>query len=224
MPGGLPLGVINNLQGLQASRGAKTTPAFPPTVLDPWASPDHWDSIAINGAPWGKGTQVGGGIVVRRHKRFYAIDQKDAKGQDGSTQTYSGAHPKSFELVFRIWTSAQWQYFNVSILPFFFYSGTQNKVQAVTVDYPGLALLNIARVLVDDIGGLDVDDKDKMGTMVVTVREYLPAALGNASVTPVGPPPPPSFVGYTPSPKIAQLTQVAQQLSNQANSEPATLP
>jgi hypothetical protein len=167
---------------------------------------------------------MGGGIEVKGASRFYKIDQKDAKGQDGSTQTYVGSHPKTFRLVFRMWTSLQWAYWNTGILPFFYYSGVINKVVPLALVHPATAIVGINSVLTDDIGCPEVDESTKMTTQIITVREYLPAALGNASVTPVGPPPPPSFVGYTPSPKIAQNQAIIQQLQNQLNSEPSTLP
>jgi hypothetical protein len=199
---------------------------WPPQVPDPWSKPDSWDSIAFNGTIWGKGTATGGGIEVKGASRFYKIDQKDAKGQDGSTQTYVGSHPKPFRLVFKIWTSVQWIYWNTFILKFFYYSGVINKVVPIAIDHPATSVLGITAVLAEDIGAPEIDDLTKMATQIITVREYLPAVLGNASVTPVGPPPPPptSFATAPYNAKIAQNQAIIQQLQNQLNSEPSTLP
>lgn len=200
--------------------------AFPAQVPDPFTQPDAWDSISVSGVPWGKGTPQGGKIQVRGCSRFYKIDQKDSKGQDGSTQTYLGSHPKTFRLIFSIWTALQWTYWNATILPFFFYSGVINKVNPIQIQHPALAVVGVTSILVDDIGSPEIDEQTKELRMVLTVREYLPAAPGNASVTPVGAAPPasPGFVGYTPSPKIQQLTQIAAALQAQVAGGPATLP
>ena len=194
----------------------------PPQVSDPFAHPDTWDTIYINGTPWGTASPVGGKVTVRGASRFYKIDQKDAKGQDGSTQTYVGTHPKAFRIIFGLWTSAQWAYWNQLIISAFYYSGVIGKVYPVPIYHPATSLVGITTIITDDIGAPEIDDRTKEATIVVTVREYYPAAPGNASVTPVGPAAPsPGAPGFTPNPKVVQLQVEAAYLAGQVYGGPA---
>lgn len=199
--------------------------AWPPIVSDPWSDPVSWDTILVSGKPWGTGTLVGGGILVRGATRFYRIDQKDAKGQEGSTQTYLGTRPKPFKLVFRMWTTKQFQYFNTQILPLFFYTGnfsSGQQVYTIPIAHPQCAMCNIASVLTDEIGPIEVDEHTKMLHFTIGVREYYPAQPGNASTTPTAPNPNAGTgkPGYAPPVKI-QINQLTiEQLQRQAGLGP----
>jgi hypothetical protein len=199
---------------------------FPVQVPSPISNPNSWDSISISGVLWGANTPYGGKITVQGASRFYKIDQKDAKGQDGSTQTYVGTHPKPFRLIFEMWTSQQWAFWNSLTSPIFYMSGVLGKVIPLDIIHPATSILGINRILVDDIGQPEINEQTKMIRQVITVREFLPAAPGNASVTPLGPTPPtgPQFAGYKPSARIQQLVQEEANLQAQVAGGPKTLP
>lgn len=182
--------------------------AWPPVVPDPWIDPVSWDTIYISNVPWGTNYLAGGKITVKGARRFFKWDPKEAKGQDGTNPTYLGTRPKPFHLVFGMWTPEQWAYWNNNILPFFYYSGVIGKVFPLPIAHPACAICNITNVITEDIGAPDVDEGTKLLTQVITVREYLPAAAGNASVTPVGPNPNagPKKPGLVPSAKVQELT------------------
>ena len=186
--------------------------AFPPQIPDPWSLPNLYDSITVAAVPWGTGTPMGGGVRVRGAMRYYKIDQKDAKGQDGATQTYVGTHPKPFKIIFRIWTSAQWAYFNTSLLPLFYYSGVVGKVIPLPIIHPATAIVGISSILTGEIGPYEFNEETKEMLFPIEVREYLPALPGSASVTPIGPSAPsgPTIPGLTVSPLVAlKIAQVA---------------
>ena len=200
--------------------------AWPPFVSDPWSDPTSWDTIWISGVPWGGPYTVGGKITVRGASRFFKWDPKEAKGQDGTNPTYLGTRPKPFKLIFQMWTSAQWDYWNNSVLPFFYYSGVIGKVWPLPLSHPATSICNISNIITEDIGQPEVDDDTKLLTQVIVVREYLPAAVGNASVTPVGPNPAvgPPKPGRVPSPAVQAAQGEVGALEEQAANQPSSLP
>jgi hypothetical protein len=162
------------------------------TSPSPYAAPSLWDQIQIGGLTWGGFTtdnpvRCGGGIEIRGATRFYKIDQKDGAGLDGATQTYRGQKPKPFDLIFSWWTDLQdawWVTFSTQ----FNYSASKPGLPppVFQVYHPKLARLNIDSILVEEVGGTDVHPDSKLATARVRVRQFLPPALVNASVTPLG--------------------------------------
>lgn len=164
----------------------------------PWVNAPDWDSCTVGGGYWGWKYQDsipllrGSKVRVIGAKRKYKIEVKDPQGSDGCIQTYRGVKFSPFDLAFYIYTDDQYSYFHDSILPILKFSGFKSapnpaQVQALKVYHPILANLDIAAMLVEEIGGIDPQE-DGPGVFVCKVKcvEYLPPPPQNTTVTPTG--------------------------------------
>lgn len=176
----------------------------------PFSDPRTWDTITIAGQSWY------GKIDVKRAKRKYKWDVKDASGIEGATQTYRGKRPEPFGLKFWIWTDemwTQWKGFSTA----FQYSGIKGVVIPVDVGYPALAAAGISQIVCDDLGILERESEDLMWAVTVTVREYFPPLLLNATKTPPGAASTtPPVTGVVPNPAVAALQAKVAALQQQA--------
>jgi hypothetical protein len=172
------------------------------SVPDPFSFPALWDTISINGMPWGG--QAGSGVLdpsypmfarvrIEGATRFYKVDQKDGQGLDGATQTFRGVKPKPFKLRFMWYTAAQHAYWALFSYQFIY---TGSKVVGIppvfSVSHPALQLLYISAILVDEVGQVDVNEDTKLAQAVVTVRQFYPPPPVAATATPVSAPPAPA--------------------------------
>jgi hypothetical protein len=164
----------------------------------PWVNPSDWDSGTIGGVVWGwkyagQFTQLAGSkLRVVGAKRKYKIEVKDPQGSDGSVQTYRGVKFSPFDLVFFIYTDAQYAYFINNVLPILKFSGFKSatspaNVRSLGVYHPALAAVDIAALLVEEIGAIEPqEDGPNMFECRVRCIEFLPAPATNTTVTPAG--------------------------------------
>lgn len=164
----------------------------------PWVNSSDWDSITIGGVVWGWkfGSQnmqlVGSKVRIMGAKRRYKIEVKDPQGSDGSVQTYRGVKFSPFDIVFSIYTDEQYAYFQTNLLPVLKFSGFKSapnpaQVQSLSVYHPSLAQVDIAALLVEEIGAIEPkEDGPNMFECKVRCVEYLPPPPANTTVTPSG--------------------------------------
>jgi hypothetical protein len=175
------------------------------SVPDPFNFPALWDTIYINGMPWGG--QLGSGaldpsypmfakIRIEGATRFYKVDQKDGQGLDGATQTFRGVKPKPFKLIFSWYTAAQHTYWALFSYQFIY---TGSKVVGIppvfSVSHPALALLYISAILIDEVGQVEINEDTKLARAVVTARQFYPPPPVAATATPTSAPPAPAPPG-----------------------------
>lgn len=179
------------------------------TSPSPFSFGQLWDTVEIQGMPWGGPAGMGAKVEIVGATRFYKIDQKDGQGLDGATQTFRGQKPKPFKIVFSWWTEQQHDYWAFYSAQFNYTASKPGFPPPVYAIYhPKLALLGISAILVESVGAVDVDESTKIAKSVLEVRQFLPATLAPATVTPnaAAPIPPPVIAGTaTPSAEQALL-------------------
>ncbi len=145
----------------------------------PFEDPKSWDTITIQGLSWY------GKFEIRRGRRKYKWDVKDASGVEGATETYRGKRPEVFTIRFFVWTDLMWTNWKLFSLAFQ-YSGIKGIVIPVDVVHPALNAAGISQMVCDALGTLEKVSDDQMWAVDVEVREYFPPLLLNATTTPVG--------------------------------------
>jgi hypothetical protein len=162
---------------------------------DPFNFAQAWDSIQIGLFTWGGPSGFFGKIQIKGATRFYKIDQKDGQGLDGATQTYRGQKPKPFKLVFS-WgfqnltpvTPAQQHAYWVLFSAQFNYTGSKLGLPppVYQVYHPGLQLLGIGAILVEEVGMVEIDERTNIASSTVGVRQFYPVLPAPSTSTPVG--------------------------------------
>jgi hypothetical protein len=185
----------------------------------PFVDAKSWDTISISGVSWY------GKFEIRRAKRLYKWQVKDASGVEGATQTYRGKRPEPFTIKFYIWTDLMWTNWR-GFSQFFQYSGIKGLVTPVDVVHPSLNATGISQIVCDNLGTLERESDDQMWAVDVFVREYFPPLLLNATSTPPGAAATSATtaVGVVPSPAIAAKEAQIAALLAQAAALASTLP
>ena len=177
------------------------------TQPSPYFQSQSWDTIFINGAPWGGPTGMGGAIEIDGASRFFKVQQNDGQGLDGATQIYRGTKPKPFKLIFSWWNDEQDAYWAFFVYPMVNYRASKPGLPPPVYDvsYPSLATLGIGAILIEEIQAQRVNPDTKLSRAVMIVREFLPPFPLAAVATPIGAPPVPPPGGATSvSPYAAQ--------------------
>lgn len=144
----------------------------------PWAQPNIWDAFYASGVPWV------GKVEVRGAVRSYKWDVKPAPGIEGFNQTYRGKPHKQFHILFYIWTDSMYVYWSSTYQKLFQYIGTAGYVLPVKCYHPSLAGLGITSIVADEVGAVEKLSDDMMYAVNLTVHEFYPPILVNATATP----------------------------------------
>jgi hypothetical protein len=189
----------------------------PGTIASPLVDPNAWDTITVSGMT--VGPKDGSGYVrLRRAGRPYKWQIKDAAGQDGGVSTYRGKKPPEWEIEFHLWTDAHfvaWQALSTSA---FLYDPSKTTIDPVDVYHPGLAMVGISQILVDELGVPEQQGDRKMWIATVKCHEYFPPIAANVTQSPTGSagPTSPNAPGDTPDPNAdLQKAIAAQQQQNE---------
>lgn len=188
----------------------------PGVVQSPLIDPISWMSITISGMTIGP--RDGTGLVkIRRAGRPYKWQTKDASGQDGATHTYRGKKPPDFEIEFHMWTDAHftaWQALSSAAL---IYDASKTTVDPVDVWHPGLVMVGISQIIVDECGSPEQQGDRLLWVATVKVKEYFPPIAQNVTQTPAGAAASnPNSEGPTPDPAISQLQAQIEAATNVA--------
>lgn len=177
----------------------------PPQVTAP---PNRWDYIFLNGQ------QSPGYCKISGFKRGNKWDIKRGKGAQGQNPTYTNKPECAGEITFYLWTEThfvQWETFR----PLFLYDPTKTKtLQAVQIDHPSLADLDIKRVVTQDLSPI-YDDGAGLYHCTANLMEFTPPPKDSAVSSPSAAKPNNPIAGapLPPSPqdpmqqKIADLWQ-----------------
>jgi hypothetical protein len=180
-------------------------------LSSPFDDPKSWDTVQIGALKWY------GKFEIKRAKRKYKWDVKDASGQEGATETYRGKRPEVFSIQFFIWTDLMWTNWKIFQLAFQ-YSGIKGLVIPVDIVHPGINLTGISQIVCEDLGALEKVSDDQMWSVTVNLREYFPPLPLNATDTPPGAATtsPTGTPGPVPNPAFAALQAKIAALQAQA--------
>lgn len=179
----------------------------------PFSSPLSWDTITIGGMQWW------GKFEIRRAKRKYKWDVKDASGQEGATETYRGRRPETFTIRFYIWTDLMWLNWKILSGANFVYDGVKEQPKPIDIQHPGLNATGITQVICEALPIVEKVSDDLMFAADVELREYFPPIPKDATATPAGAKNVSGDTavtpGLVPSNSIAAKQAVIKQLQNQ---------
>jgi len=193
MAGGAPIGI------------------YPSPIWGPGGTgPAQWDLFTAGSQIWP------GKVLIRGATRAYRWDVKDPPGKDGEWVTYRGLRTKPFRIVFLLWTDAHFAFWPAMQLAFQYPESKLGIIAVTNVYHPVLAMLGIANLVTEDVGGVEPvsSDKPDLYTATMVVREYLPPPPVPTTVTPVSlkPPTPPNGPpGLVPSPAVVAAQAAVDQ-------------
>ena len=195
----------------------------PGVIPSPLKDPHAWSSITVSGTTIGP-ADGSGKIVLKRAGRPYKWQVKDAKGQDGGVSTYQGKRPPEWEIEFHMWTDTQFHRWQSLSQTWFLYDAGKTSVDPVDVYHPGLAMVGISQILVDDLGVPEQQGDRKYWIASVKVHEYFPPVAKDVTTSPTtsaAAPPAAATPGTPPDPELDALqAKIAQELATQKDGAP----
>ena len=203
-----------------ARASANVAPTTAPSDLDPGvipsplSDPTAWSSVTVSGITIGPKDGSGLVRIVDNAGRPYKWQIKDAAGQDGGTSTFRGKKPPEFGLEFHLWTDRHFAVFQSLVTTALLYDATKTTMDAVDIYHPGLAMVGLTQILVDDIGVPVQQGDRKMWHATIKVHEYFPPVDANVTSTPeASASGDPNTPGQAPDPNADLQAAVAAQLA-----------
>jgi hypothetical protein len=139
-------------------------------------TPDAWDVCQI------EGTTCPGHCEIRGFDRKWNWDKKTGKGAQGTRSTYTGKPAVEGEIEFFLYTGqhfAQWEKFR----PLFKYNPTKTSTQAVHVDHPSLADIDVTALVCESIAPIRHLGLNYF-SCIVKFSEFVPPPPAAAVATP----------------------------------------
>lgn len=144
---------------------------------NPIDNPQDWDYVTI------AGIRNPGLAIVGEFKRTSTWDEKNGKGNQGSTITYVGRRAAKGRIIFQLWTAAhfvEWDAF----FPLFQYNPGKTPTTGVAISYPALDNLSIVNVVCESIGSI-VHKGGQLYEIEVYLMEWYPPPQQAVVSTPV---------------------------------------
>ncbi len=154
-------------------------------IPSPLVDPISWNTIEVQGTRIGPG-DGSGKVVVKRVRRPYKWQKKDAAGQDGETKTFRGKKPPDFEIEFHLWVDEHFTAFQTMANASFLYDSTKTNPDPVDVYHPAFAIVGISQMIVDECGAPEQQGDTHLWIATVKVCEYFPPVATNVTATPTG--------------------------------------
>lgn len=152
------------------------------SVTNPIADPQGYDNVKIGGI-FNPGIIAKGGITG--FKREQTWDVKTGKGVKGATETLTALPPAKGSIKFLLWTAFHFEAWDDIFRATFKYDPTKKTKQAVDIDHPALAKLDIFSVVTESIG-VETPEGDGLWSITVELLEFLPPPPKTITSTPSG--------------------------------------
>lgn len=181
-------------------------------ALNPISDPEAYDTFGIGPAVWSGKVEVVGAGDPREW------DKVKGQGTSGATTKYTGDGLPEFGVRFYMWEPEHFDAFERDIRPLLAKPKPNQKPKALEVDYPELAKLGIRRVVVTNVGQLEVGDDSGLYFYTVSFLVFRPAkpvqvlkAKQEGGTEDKGKPDKPL------EPRDVLIQQLTQQLKDEAN-------
>lgn len=133
------------------------------TSSNPISNPGLYNAITIGSVRWpppGEETrvEVSGASSLRNWEKVASGGLNASQGLDGVTIKYTGAGIAEFTVKFYVWEPHHFDYFESAVRPLFGKPRPAVKPQAYPIEYPELQKLQIDRVVIVEVGMLEIAD------------------------------------------------------------------
>lgn len=138
------------------------------SAINPITHPDAYDTFRIGPATWTGKVEVVGAADLREWEKV------KGQGTAGATTKYAGEGLAEFGVRFYCWEPEHFDAFERDVRPQLAKPKANVKPKAVEVDYPELAKIGVRRVVVVQVGTLEIADDSGLYFYLVSFMQFRP--------------------------------------------------